>query len=58
MPYGIDKRKGGDSPANVAKMERCVDAVVKSGQSKVSAIRICKARLFQGGGGSRPGRVS
>lgn len=56
MPYGIKKRAGGDSAKNVARMESCVTAVSASlakrnpKQSatarKVSAIRICKSRLF------------
>jgi hypothetical protein len=46
MPYGISKSHGGDSPANDAKMERCVRDVMKGGKSKESAIRICKSSLF------------
>jgi hypothetical protein len=45
VPYGIPKDKGGDSPQNVAKMERCVAQVQKRGQSKLSAILICKKSL-------------
>ena len=47
MPYGIPKTAGGDSTRNVAKMESCVQQVMKG--SKVpeeSAIRICKTRLY------------
>lgn len=46
MPYGIQKSKGGDSKSNVSKMERCVERVTKSGKSKESAIKICKASMF------------
>lgn len=45
MPYGIPRNKGGDSPSNVAKMERCVREVMKHGFSKEQAIRICKVQL-------------
>lgn len=45
VPYGVAKALGGDSAANDAWMERCVQAVqAKHGFSKVSAIRICKAQ--------------
>lgn len=44
-PYGIAKSKGGDSPANDAKMERCVSSLMDKGYDKVSAIRICKSRI-------------
>jgi hypothetical protein len=46
MGYGIPKDSGGDSPDNVAQMERCVEAVMKDGKDKISAIRICKSSLF------------
>lgn len=56
MPYGIKKKHGGDSPKNVARMDDCVSAVSVSlakrypkqagAARKVSAIRICKSRLF------------
>lgn len=46
MPYGVAKTAGGDSPANDAKMERCVADVTASGKPKVNAIRICKVSLF------------
>lgn len=42
MPYGVSKKQGGDTPANDAKMERCVSDVMRQGHSKVSAIKICK----------------
>lgn len=44
MPYGISKSQGGDSARNVAKMERQVTAIMGSGHSKVSAIKIAKAQ--------------
>jgi len=46
MPYGIPKERGGDSPANVAKMEKCVRAVQsREGVDQGRAIAICKASL-------------
>ncbi|KKN52720.1 hypothetical protein LCGC14_0609570, partial [marine sediment metagenome] len=27
MPYGVDKKKGGDSPSNTKWIERCVSKV-------------------------------
>lgn len=45
MPYGFSKALGGDSAANDAKMERCVQQVMAQGHDKVSAIRICKVAL-------------
>lgn len=45
MPYGIPKEKGGDSAKNIARMDDCVSAVMKRGQSKLSAILICKRSL-------------
>lgn len=51
MPYGIDKKLGGDSPANVAYMENCVKSVKgtnkKTGKpyTKGEKIAICKANL-------------
>lgn len=46
MPYGIDKKYGGDSPANTKWMERCVKRVmIGDGKSKSSAIAICKNTL-------------
>lgn len=45
MPYGLAKDIGGDTAALDAKMADCVTAVQKSGQSKVNAIRICKAAI-------------
>lgn len=47
MPYGIDKKKGGDSPENVRKMESCVSSIMrKQGVAKAQAIAICKDSLF------------
>jgi hypothetical protein len=46
VPYGISKEHGGDSQKNDARMERCVDAVMKKGHSKSSAVRICKSSMF------------
>ncbi len=45
MPYGIAKRFGGDSPENDARMETQVAAIQRSGQDKVSAIKIAKAQM-------------
>lgn len=44
MPYGIAKSQGGDSPSNVRKMETQVNAIMRGGASKVSAIKIAKAQ--------------
>lgn len=49
MPYGIPQKKGGDSAANVKKMESCVLQVTQGGKSKEAAIRICKAGIFDEG---------
>jgi len=47
MPYGIPKTSGGDSTRNVAKMESCVQSVMKGGRvTEQSAIKICKSRLY------------
>jgi anaerobic ribonucleoside-triphosphate reductase len=47
MPYGIDKKLGGDSPSNVKFMESCVKSVTESNPdySKSKAVAICKAQL-------------
>ncbi len=46
MPYGIDKKQGGDSPENDSWMEGCVKKVMnKDGKDKSSAIAICKSQL-------------
>jgi len=42
MPYGVDKKLGGDSHENDSWMEKCVDKVMATGKSKESAIKICK----------------
>lgn len=54
MPYGVPTTSGGDSPANVGKMDRCVAHLVKQGHDKVTAIKICKASLF--GDGEQKGK--
>lgn len=41
MPYG------GTTPAQDARIERCVRDVMATGKDKVSAIRICKASILQ-----------
>lgn len=46
MPYGVPHEHGGDTPENDARMERCIDSVMKSGHGKVAAIKICKSSLF------------
>lgn len=45
MPYGIPRSKGGESPKNEAKMQRCIVDVMAKGNSKLSAILICKKSL-------------
>jgi hypothetical protein len=45
MPYGVPKEKGGDNAKNDSKMEACVNAVMKAGYDKTTAIKICKSRL-------------
>lgn len=46
MPYGVDKKIGGDSKENDSWMEDCVTKVMNnSGKDKSSAIAICKAQL-------------
>lgn len=45
MPYGLPRKKGGDTPANDAWMERCIADVHAKGHSKLSAILICKAQF-------------
>jgi hypothetical protein len=53
MPYGIDKKHGGDSPENVKKMERCVSGISDTNKrtgkpyTKSEKIAICKSRLFK-----------
>jgi len=45
MPYGLSKKSGGDSPANDAKMERCIADLQAKGHSKLSSILICKTSI-------------
>jgi hypothetical protein len=45
-PYGVPHEAGGDTPANDAKMERSVAALMAKGYNKVSAIQIAKVTLF------------
>jgi hypothetical protein len=46
MPYGIPKEKGGDSEKNVAKMEKCVRAIMSRKKlPKDRAIAIGKAQF-------------
>lgn len=44
MPYGLPKKI--DTPANNAKVERCVAENTAKGMDKVLAIRICKASIM------------
>lgn len=54
MPYGIPKEKGGDSPRNDAKMEKCVRSLMsREGVKKSTAIRRCKGILGFTKGGKR-----
>jgi len=50
VPYGVARAAGGDSAANDAKMERCVQQVMAQGHDKVSAIRICKVAIQRAAG--------
>ncbi len=51
MPYGIDKKFGGDNPANVSFMERCVSDIKGTNKrtgkpyTKGEKIAICKTSL-------------
>jgi hypothetical protein len=45
MPYGLKKSLGGDSKRNDAKIKKQVNAIMKTGVSKVSAIKIAKAQM-------------
>jgi len=45
VPYGLSKRIGGDTPANDAKMERCIADLQAKGYSKLAAIKICKSAI-------------
>lgn len=42
MPYGVDKKLGGDNKENTAFMERCVKTQMNKGKDKSSAIALCK----------------
>ncbi|MBI5369830.1 hypothetical protein HZA85_01380 [Candidatus Uhrbacteria bacterium] len=44
MPYGLPKKI--NTPANNAKIERCVAENVAKGTDKTLAIRICKASIM------------
>lgn len=59
MPYGIDKRLGGDNESNVRFVKHCVKGVQgrlnsRTGKpfTKSEAIAICKARLKKTKGAS------
>jgi len=43
----MPKQMGADSPASGDKLEPCVADVMKSGQDKVSAIKICKDQMMK-----------
>ena len=51
MPYGVDKKQGGDSPSNVKFMENCVKSITgknkRTGKpyTKSEKIAICKQAL-------------
>lgn len=45
MPYGLPKKKGGDTAANEAWMKRCIADVQAKGNDKLSAILICKRQF-------------
>lgn len=51
MPYGVDKKLGGDNPSNTRFMESCVSRITgknsKTGQpyTKSEKIAICKNAL-------------
>jgi hypothetical protein len=51
MPYGVDKKQGGDSPANVKFMENCVKDIQGTNKrtgklyTKSEKIAICKQAL-------------
>jgi hypothetical protein len=44
MPYGPASKGGKETAAYDAYMERCVISVMKGGNDKSSAIRICKVQ--------------
>ena len=51
MPYGVDKKIGGDNPSNVKFMEKCVKRITgtnpstKQPYTKGEKIAICKTSL-------------
>jgi ribosomal protein S7 len=45
MPYGVDRKLGGDSNDNDKWMETCVTKVMRTGKDKSTAIAICKTTL-------------
>lgn len=45
MPYGVDKKLGGDNEENTKWMEGCVESVMKGGKDKSTAVAICKSQL-------------
>lgn len=51
MPYGIDKKQGGDSPSNVKFVEKCVAKISGNNKrtgkpyTKSEKIAICKSQL-------------
>ena len=56
MPYGIAKSQGGDTPTNDQRLLDCKQAVMAKGTSELSAILICKSRLFPKNGRPTKGR--
>lgn len=53
MPYGLPKKKGGDTPANDAWMQRCISDVQAKGHDRLSAILICKSTFAKKSGKSQ-----
>jgi hypothetical protein len=45
MPYGVDKKIGGDNETNDKWMEKCVSRVKASGKDEGTSIAICKSVL-------------
>lgn len=46
MPYGMSKKIGGDTKATEAKMDACVQDLMKEqGYSKIKAVVLCKASI-------------
>lgn len=44
-PYGLPKKKGGDTAASDAWMQRCIADVQAKGGTKLRAILICKSQF-------------